>query len=110
MEKTFRELDEIPAYKILIAHRPELIEKYRKYSFDLILSGHTHGGQVRLLLINGLYAPHQGIFPKYGGGKYKHGNVTHIISRGLSVLPKYPRIFNPPEFVIIVVNSDKKHS
>jgi predicted MPP superfamily phosphohydrolase len=103
MESAFRELDEILLYKILIAHRPENIEYYKKYSFDLILSGHTHGGQVRMPLINGLYAPHQGLFPKYGGGVYTHGNLTHIISRGLSVNPWLPRIFNPPELVVIIV-------
>jgi predicted MPP superfamily phosphohydrolase len=108
MEKAFRELDEIPLYKILIAHRPELIENYRNYSFDLVLSGHTHGGQVRIpLILNGLYAPGQGVFPKYAGGIYTHGNLTHIISRGLSVNPLLPRIFNPPELVIIIIESKK---
>lgn len=103
MEKAFRELDEIKYYKILAAHRPESIEYYKKFSFDLILSGHTHGGQVRFPpLINGLYAPNQGLFPKYAGGVYTHGNLTHIISRGLSV-NIIPRIFNPPELVIIMI-------
>jgi len=106
METAFRELDEIPLYKILIAHRPELIETYRQYSFDLVLSGHTHGGQIIIPnILNGLYVPHQGVFPKYGGGIYTHGNLTHIISRGLSVSPFLPRIFNPPELVIVIINS-----
>jgi len=107
MERAFRELDEIPFYKILIAHRPEFIEIYKKYPFDLVLSGHTHGGQVRLPFLNGLYAPNQGIFPKYAGGIYTHGNLTHIISRGLSITPWLPRIFNPPELVIIIIESKK---
>jgi len=108
MEKAFRELDEIKLYKILIAHRPELIENYKLYSFDLVLSGHTHGGQVRLPLVNGLYAPDQGLFPKYAGGIYTHGNLTHIISRGLSINPRLPRIFNPPELVIVIIESNTK--
>jgi predicted MPP superfamily phosphohydrolase len=104
MESAFRELDEISLYKILIAHRPEMIENYKKYSFDLVLSGHTHGGQVRIpFILNGLYAPNQGLFPKYAGGIYSHGNLTHIVSRGLSVNPLLPRIFNPPELVIIEI-------
>jgi len=108
MEKAFRELDEIKVYKILIAHRPERIETYKKYSFDLVLSGHAHGGQVRIpYIINGLYAPHQGVFPKYAGGVYTHGKLTHIVSRGLSVNPWLPRIFNPPELVIIIVEGVK---
>jgi predicted MPP superfamily phosphohydrolase len=107
MENAFRELDEIQLYKILIAHRPEIIENYKKYSFDLVLSGHTHGGQVRIpYIMNGLYAPNQGLFPKYAGGIYTHGNLKHIISRGLSINPKLPRIFNPPELVIIIIESN----
>jgi predicted MPP superfamily phosphohydrolase len=107
MENAFRELDEMPLYKILVAHRPEMIEEYKKYSFDLVLSGHTHGGQVRLPFINGLYAPHQGLFPKYAGGIYMHGKLTHIVSRGLSVNPGLPRIFNPPELVIVIIESSR---
>jgi len=107
MEKAFRELDEIKYYKILATHRPELIENYKKYSFDLVLSGHTHGGQVRIpLIMNGLYAPNQGLFPKYAGGVYNHKNLTHVISRGLSINPKLPRIFNPPELVIVTIKAN----
>ena len=118
MEDVFRELDDIQLYKILIAHRPELIELYKKYSFDLILSGHTHGGQIRFFGSKmGLYAPNQGLFPKYSGGLYKHAlskthgslethkGVTHIISRGLSV-NRLPRIFNPPELVVVIIKPE----
>ena len=107
MEIRFRELDEIPLFKILITHRPELIESYKNYSFDLVLAGHTHGGQVRLPFINGLYAPNQGWFPKYAGGLYQLENVTLIVSRGLSLShPRLPRMFNPPELVIIIIEFD----
>ncbi|MDR1287575.1 MAG: metallophosphoesterase [Treponema sp.] len=91
-------------YKILIAHRPENIEQYKKYPFDLVLSGHTHGGQVRIPpFIDGLYAPDQGLFPKYPGGLYRHGRLVHIISRGLSK-NMLPRIGNPPELVFIKIS------
>ena len=107
MENKFRELDGVHVYKILLAHRPELIELYKQFSFNLVLSGHTHGGQVIIPnLINGLYAPQQGLFPKYAGGLYKHDELTHIISRGLSINFFLPRIFNPPEFVVIIIESD----
>jgi len=105
MEKAFRQLDEVPSFKILLAHRPERIEKYKKFAFNLVLSGHAHGGQIRIpLIMNGLYAPNQGLFPKYAGGEYKHGDLTHIVSRGLSINhPKIPRIFNPRELVMIII-------
>lgn len=92
-------------YNILLAHRPEWIEEYKKYPFDLILSGHAHGGQVRIpFLLNGLYAPNQGFFPKYAGGTYPHGTLTHIVTRGLYCNPRLPRLFNPPEIVVIDLN------
>lgn len=98
----FSELKTRPPYKILLSHRPDLIMYYKKTYFDLVLSGHAHGGQVRIPhLINGLFAPNQGIFPRYAGGLYKHKNLRHIVSRGASINPRIPRIFNPPELVVI---------
>jgi len=109
MEDRFRELDDISVYKILIAHRPERIKYYRRFSFNLVLSGHTHGGQIRIpYILNGLIAPDQGLFPKYAGGMYKHDNLTHIISRGLSINPRLPRIFNSPELVVVRINLAKR--
>ena len=97
------------AYSILLSHRPERVAEYTACDFDLILSGHAHGGQVRLpLLMNGLYAPNQGWFPEYAGGKYLLGNprrTVMIVSRGL-MRDKLPRIFNPPELVVIDVQPE----
>lgn len=102
MEDAFKNLPD--GYKILLAHRPEKIEEYLKYPFDLVVSGHAHGGQARIpFIMNGLIAPHQGLFPKYAGGVYKHDNLSHVVSRGLSINPKLPRIFNPPEIVVIKI-------
>lgn len=90
-------------YTILLTHRPELINEYQKYSFDLILAGHAHGGQWRAPWSkNGLFAPHQGFFPKYSGGMYTFENTTMVVSRGLSKDSSViPRIYNKPEVVII---------
>lgn len=97
-------------YTILLSHRPELINEYLKYNFDLVLSGHAHGGQWRIpKLMNGLYAPHQGLFPKYAGGKYDFGHKSLIVSRGLArESTPVPRIFNNPEVVVINVISKNK--
>ena len=103
MQNAFSDLESAEGYKILLAHRPEKIEEYLLYPFDLVVSGHTHGGQIRIpYLLNGLYAPHQGLFPQYGGGRYEHDEATHIISRGLAKDIK-PRMFNPPEVVVITL-------
>ena len=106
MDKNFKELTFKNQFKILLAHRPEQIELYKKYLFDLVVSGHTHGGQVRIpLLLNGLIAPNQGWIPKYAGGMYKHDGITHIVSRGTSFSPLLPRVFNPPEIVVIDISA-----
>lgn len=93
------------AYTILLAHRPELLADYAALGkFDLVLSGHAHGGQVRIPgLLNGLYAPNQGFFPKYAGGRYEQDGMTMLVSRGLSdqVQMGIPRIFNRPELLIV---------
>lgn len=108
MKETFSKLEDQPGYKILLSHRPEFVEVYKTIPMDLVLSGHSHGGQIRIpFLINGILAPNQGWFPKYAGGLYKHDEFTHVISRGVSINPKLPRIFNPPEVVVIDIIGKK---
>lgn len=96
-------------FTVLLSHRPELYETYQEYDFDLILSGHAHGGQWRIPgLLNGLFAPNQGLFPKYAGGRYDFDGGTMIVSRGLArETTLVPRIFNRPELVIVNVYGDK---
>ena len=90
-------------YSVLLSHRPEYFDLYRSTAFDLTLCGHAHGGQWRIPgLINGVYAPHQGILPAYAGGRYEENGTTMIVSRGLAQETTWvPRIFNRPELVII---------
>lgn len=90
-------------FTVFLSHRPEYINLYTEQKFDLILSGHTHGGQVRLPPFNnGLYSPGQGWFPEYGGGEYKIGDTTMIVSRGLANQTlRVPRFYNNTELVII---------
>ncbi|MDY3985606.1 metallophosphoesterase [Dysosmobacter sp.] len=92
-------------FTALLAHRPENIESYLDYPFDLIVSGHAHGGQWRIPgVLNGLYAPNQGMFPQYAGGRYDFDGRTFIVSRGLArESTKLPRIFNRPELVVIEI-------
>ncbi|MBK5424647.1 MULTISPECIES: metallophosphoesterase [Bacillus] len=91
-------------YNVLLSHRPEFLEEYAEEQVDLVLSGHAHGGQVRLPFIGGLVAPNQGILPKYTAGLYEQQNTSMIVSRGLgnSIIPQ--RIFNRPEIVVVQLN------
>jgi len=90
-------------YTILLSHRPEFYELYQNKGFDLVVSGHAHGGQWQIPgLLNGLYAPDQGFFPEYTGGLYEELPAKMIVSRGLSRESTIvPRIYNRPELVII---------
>ena len=103
-----RERDD-SVYSILAIHVPNDVEAILPLGFDLMLSGHTHGGQIRIPgILNGLYAPGQGLFPKYGGGRYDFGKQTLIISRGLAKVPYWlPRVFNPPELVVVTLTAKK---
>ena len=85
---------------ILLSHRPELFEIYAENSFDVVFSGHAHGGQIRLPFIGGMYSPSEGFFPKYTQGVYESGKTSMIVSRGLgnSLFPF--RIGNRPEIVV----------
>ena len=91
-------------YRILLSHRPERTDLYAKYDFDLILSGHAHAGQMRIPFINvGIYAPNQGLLPKYVSGIYTLDNGSRlVVSRGLArESTPAPRFFNHPEIVMI---------
>lgn len=88
---------------VLLSHRPDGVEYYKNTDFDISLCGHAHGGQVRIpFVLNGLYAPNQGFFPKYAGGRYDFENHTMIVSRGLC-RNTLPRFFNRPELVVVDV-------
>ncbi len=94
-------LEEQDEFKILLDHHPENYERVTKSrSIDLILSGHAHGGQIRLFN-HGLYAPHQGFLPKYTSGVYEN---RLIVSRGLANIKPIPRLWNPTELVYIEVS------
>lgn len=93
--------EEDDGYRILLSHRPEMFATYAAMDVDLTFSGHAHGGQFRLPLLGGLYAPGQGILPQYDGGLYKQGNSQMIVNRGLGNSGFPVRFNNRPELVVV---------
>lgn len=87
-------------FTVLLAHRPERFAQYAASGFDLVFSGHAHGGQVRLPFVGGLIAPGQGLFPAYDSGLYAMDGTQMVVSRGLgnSLFPF--RVNNRPELVL----------
>lgn len=99
--------DNTVPYQILLSHRPEYFEIYCENGYDLVFSGHAHGGQIRLPFVGGIYAPNQGLFPKYDSGAFTKDSTTMIVSRGLGNSVFFPRIGNRPEIVITQLKAEK---
>jgi hypothetical protein len=90
-------------FQILIAHNPLYFDEYRKWGADLTVSGHVHGGIIRLPLLGGVISPSIALFPKYDGGKYVKEGKTMVLSRGLGTHTIHVRLFNPGEVSVIKV-------
>lgn len=93
------------SYKILLGHRNYWMEEYPELPVDLILSGHAHGGLVRLPGVGGLIGTDRTLFPDYDAGLYENGRYTMIVSRGLGNSVPIPRLFNRPEIVSIILKA-----
>ena len=92
-----------PGYKLLLCHHPEYWPRYlRDLPIDLTLSGHAHGGQIRLFG-QGLFAPGQGVLPRYTAGVHE-GRL--VISRGLANTTWVPRLLNPTELVYVQLEKE----
>ncbi|MBO8464134.1 MAG: metallophosphoesterase [Firmicutes bacterium] len=88
-------------FQILLAHHPEFFEKYSEWGANLVLSGHNHGGIVRLPLLGGVISPQYRLFPKYDGGLYKKDGNYMVLSRGLGTHTIKIRLWNVPELCMI---------
>ena len=88
-------------YNILLAHNPAYFDQYALWKPDLVLSGHVHGGLVRLPFLGGVISPALKLFPKYDGGKFSIGDSTMILSRGLGFHSVEFRMWNQAELVVI---------
>lgn len=97
---------ELEEFNFLLAHRPQYFDIYAKYGFDLIFTGHAHGGQIRLPIIGGLFSPQQGVFPKYTNGVYRLNSSQMIVSRGLGNSQFPLRVFNNPEIIVVDIKKE----
>lgn len=90
-------------YQVLLAHDPKHFEGYAQAGYDLVLSGHIHGGQFRLPFVGGLCGPGQGLLPEYDSGVYTSARTDMVVSRGIgnSVVPV--RFNNRPEVILITL-------
>ena len=92
-------------YTVVLSHQPGEFNQYVACKPDLVLTGHVHGGQFRLPFLGGLYAPGQGVFPKYDAGLFVEGRTNMIISRGIGP-SRFPfRLNNRPEIVVVTLKN-----
>ena len=92
---------------VLLSHRPELIKTYSENGIDLVLTGHAHGGQIRLPFIGPIYSPSQGLFPKYTSGLYEEGGTKMYVSRGIGNGIAPLRFNDGPELAVIVLTKER---
>lgn len=91
-------------FNIMLCHDPKYFDTFANMGFDLVLSGHVHGGIIRIPLLGGLLSPDRKFFPEYDKSIYKINNSYMNVSAGLgdSILK---RVFNPPEINVIVLKN-----
>ena len=89
------------SYSILLAHNPEYFPEYAGWGADLVLSGHTHGGIIRVPFLGGFVSPSLQFFPKYDGGLFEEGKTSMVLGRGLGAHTPKLRLFNPAEMVVV---------
>ena len=94
-------------FEILLAHNPMYMKEYFAWGADLILSGHLHGGVIRLPFLGGVVAPNFQLFPKYSGGIYREKKQTAVVSSGLGSHSIPIRLWNHAELVVLELSMDK---
>lgn len=104
IEKKLGKPDE-ERFNIMLAHKPDHFKTYSKWGPDLVLSGHVHGGIVRIPGIGGVISPQMHLFPEYDWGEYSEGNSRLILSSGIGWHTIPVRLFNKAEIVHIVIRS-----
>lgn len=98
------------AYRILLAHNPDYFPEYAAWGADLVLSGHLHGGMIRLPFLGGMLSPMFHFFPKYARGRYEEQNSVLLLSGGLGNHTFKFRVNNLPELLLITLSHEEKEA
>ncbi len=92
-------------FTVALFHHADLIPLFFDKNYNIVFSGHLHGGQMQFPCNIGLISPHFKPFPKFAGGFYTHNDQSFIVSKGLVFFPTFPRLYNPPELVFVTLSS-----
>lgn len=88
-------------YLLVLNHRNDALDTWASLGADLVLSGHGHGGVIRIPFVGGLVGTDRSLFPEYDAGLYTSGKTTMAVSRGLGYTGPHIRLFNRPELMIL---------
>ena len=88
---------------LLIAHNPDYFVEYAKWGANLVLSGHVHGGIMRLPLLGGVISPSYRLFPKYDGGVFRENGAVMLLGRGMGSHTIPFRFFNPAQLYAVTL-------
>lgn len=113
IDKSLEKLTNYDGYEVVLFHRANFLDKFKNRGYNLVLSGHMHGGQFRIPKVGGVVSPKTNFndktkifFPKYFGGEYGDKNTKMIVSRGVGNPTFLPRVFNRPEICSITLNRE----
>ena len=105
MKNNLKKYESDESFHILLSHRPDLFDLYTSYKYDLSLTGHAHGGQIRIGN-QGLFAPNQDWFPKYSAGIFTKNDRSMIVNRGIGWHSLFIKINNRPEIGVIILKNE----
>jgi predicted MPP superfamily phosphohydrolase len=92
-------------FGVILYHRANDYDIIAASGYELVLSGHLHGGLIRLPFLGGLLSPDYEVFPPYAGGLYEAGGRYLVSSRGIGNNQPIPRFYNPPEVALVVLRA-----
>lgn len=104
-QELFSEIEEEQGdqYTVLLAHRNDMLGTYAETGANLVLTGHCHGGIIRLPILGGLLGTDRSFFPEYESGFYIRGGTTMFVSRGLGLIFNIPRFLNNPQVAVLIL-------
>ncbi|MGM8212180.1 metallophosphoesterase [Virgibacillus sp. W0430] len=94
-------------FEIVLAHYPKYFDAYQEWGSDLVLAGHHHGGMIRLPYLDGIISHEGEFFPEHDAGVFEENNTIMIVGRGLGNYTYNIRVFNRPEIVVTILESEK---
>ncbi len=92
---------------LMLSHRNDELPLWSGLNVPLVLSGHCHGGVVRLPFLGGIFGTHRELLPEYDAGAFREGNTVVYVSRGLGYTNVHFRLFNRPHVPILILRSEK---